>query len=626
MKAKAYIYILILLTLNSLIAQISGIINTYTKVIDITKPCPKITVSDVSGFNINDKVLIIQMKGATVLTANNNTFGNITAYNNAGNYEFAEIRDIQGLDIHLKYELLRDYDPADLVQLVRIPQYADITVTGTLTAKAWDGNTGGVLVFEASGTVTLNADIDVSGLGFRGGLVNVNNSGTNPCSSNIVSTISTNILAAGKGESISQYILGSENGYGKQANGGGGGVSNNTGGGGGSNFAAGGIGGNQAVMPGSFGGCGLSGPGNKGIGGIALTYSNVTNKLFMGGGGGAGQQNNLHNGGHSTPGGNGGGIVLIKASSFAGQNFAIKSNGTLSTGPSPAQGDAGGGGGGSGVIAIDCNTFNTLNIEVKGGNGDSVSDGTGRDVGPGGGGGGGLFWTSAPALDTEISIDVSGGTAGISSVSNNNHGAIKGNDGGILTNLVIPESNVLGTGCTTPLQLIAFSAFLQKNNSVLLQWSTLREIDVAHYQLQRSVDGFSFETIYNVRPQQNAGIHHYTFNDLQAPEQELIYYRLVEVSPSHNLKNLSTVSIQNHNTNTWLTVTPNPFSTLLAIKTLRHIQDIKLMDVNGKILLSLGSFEENNNLELSTHTLPAGFYLLKVVHDGAIRYEKLLKQ
>lgn len=628
MKTKPYIYYIIFLTLNCLNAQISGIVNTYTKVTAITTPCPVITVSDVSGFAIDDKVLIIQMKGATVSTANNaNTFGNITAYNDAGNYEFAEIKDIQGLDIHLKYELIRTYTPADLVQLVRIPQYTDVTVTGTLTAQAWNGNTGGVLVFEASGTLTLNADIDVSGLGFIGGLPNDNNSGNNPCSSNILSTNNTNILAAGKGESISQYIVGSENGYGKQANGGGGGLSNNTGGGGGGNFSVGGKGGNQAVVAATNAGCnpGFVGVGNAGIGGLALTYSNALNKLFMGGGGGSGQQNNLHNGGHSTPGGKGGGIVLIKALSIVGNSFNIKNNGIRSTGIVPAVGDAAGGGGGGGCVAIDCATFTSLNIETRGGNGDNVTDGTGRDIGPGGGGGGGVLWVSTATLSANISFNASGGTAGISSVSNHNHGAVPGSNGGSLTDLQIPESNTPATGCTAPLQLLSFTATLQ-NNRVLIRWTTAQETDISHYQIQRSVDGTHFEAIANIGSQKGTGIHHYVFSDLNIPDQDLVYYRLVEINPRHTAKQLSTLSVQNNLSNQWMEVTPNPFNNKLTIKPFLSIQQIELIDVNGKVILKLEALQEGNSLELNTDNIHAGFYLLKVVHDGELRYEKLLKR
>ncbi len=66
-------------------------------------------------------------------------------------------------------------------QVIRVPQYLNATVAAGLTAKTWDGPTvtvgtdgdgptGGVLVFDVSGTLTLASQtISVNGLGFRGG-------------------------------------------------------------------------------------------------------------------------------------------------------------------------------------------------------------------------------------------------------------------------------------------------------------------------------------------------------------------------------------------------------------------------------------------------------------------------
>lgn len=49
-----------------------------------------------------------------------------------------------------------------------MPEYADANVTTTLTSAEWNGSTGGILVLQAD-LLTLNANLDVSGKGFRGG-------------------------------------------------------------------------------------------------------------------------------------------------------------------------------------------------------------------------------------------------------------------------------------------------------------------------------------------------------------------------------------------------------------------------------------------------------------------------
>lgn len=166
---------------NSLHAQvyatpqnITGTINTYTKV--TAAAGSSITVASSTGFAAGNKAIIIQMQGATVNSANasSSTWGSVSNINNAGNYEVVDITNVAGNTITISAALTRSYTPAGNVQLITYPQYnGGATVTGTLTAPAWNGSTGGVVALEAcgaSGTITLNANIDVTDRGFRHGM------------------------------------------------------------------------------------------------------------------------------------------------------------------------------------------------------------------------------------------------------------------------------------------------------------------------------------------------------------------------------------------------------------------------------------------------------------------------
>ncbi|MBS2022790.1 MAG: hypothetical protein JST92_10290, partial [Deltaproteobacteria bacterium] len=57
------------------------------------------------------------------------------------------------------------------VAVVRVPQFTDVTIpaTSALSASAWDGTLGGVVVFRATGTVQLDGAIHADGIGFRQG-------------------------------------------------------------------------------------------------------------------------------------------------------------------------------------------------------------------------------------------------------------------------------------------------------------------------------------------------------------------------------------------------------------------------------------------------------------------------
>ena len=74
--------------------NISGTINIYSNITNIQ--CGNVTVNSSAGFYTGDRVLLIQMKGATIDITNTPSFGTILNYNNAGNYEFATIASITG--------------------------------------------------------------------------------------------------------------------------------------------------------------------------------------------------------------------------------------------------------------------------------------------------------------------------------------------------------------------------------------------------------------------------------------------------------------------------------------------------------------------------------------------------
>ncbi len=419
-------------------ANISGIINSYASVGNINYCAARLTVGDASGFAAGDRVLIIQMKGAAINSGNSAAFGSITDMANAGRYEWSTVQSVTGNNIQLLNTLVNNYNTGAGVQLVKIPKYGDVTVSGALTAAAWNGSTGGVLALEASGQVTLEADIEVNGKGFRGGVANI--TATNNCTwlANQAAYFYSlnNWRGAAKGEGIAAFINDAEAGRGPQANGGGGGNDHNSGGGGG-HLTGGGRGGTNEE-PSTFG-CNGNFPG---IGGRAIPAGNP--RLFLGGGGGAGHENNDL----GTNGGNGGGIIFIIAQTIQGNGHKLSANGATSAN---SLSDGAGGGGAGGTIILSVNAANNLILEAKGGNGGNANNSNGaRCMGPGGGGAGGRIIVPAG-----VNVPASGVAPGQNGLSINStactpgpNGAQSGQPGQVETLLLpFPESN---TGIAAP--------------------------------------------------------------------------------------------------------------------------------------------------------------------------------
>ncbi|MBI1344177.1 MAG: T9SS type B sorting domain-containing protein [Terrimonas sp.] len=416
----------------------SLIINDYTPVNNFD-PCTNIIeVEDAGAFTIGDTVLLIQMKGAIIDSTNTASFGNITDFRNAGNYEFNYIKAINGNYIELLNLITRQfYIPEGKVQMIRVPYYSDYTVDKTLTCLPWDGAKGGVLVFNVQNSLILNQNIDVSERGFRGGAFEQQPSA---CSAPDFFYSQSSTSAALKGEGIVNLSINNVRGRGKAANGGGGGNDHNAGGAGGGNGGNGGNGGKEASAIAS--GCSQQ-IDNGGIGGSLLPYNNGMNKVFMGGGGGAGDVNGQLGGGK---GGNGGGIIIITANTIS----ALNGEAVLSNGENVPdcqtndcwEGFSGGGAGGTIVLSSTGFTGN-LNIKAEGGKGGSLQNNNPSSGfnGPGGGGSGGLLWLSNPVIPSNISFSANGGSKGIFINSGDSGGATDGESGISIFNLSLPISS-----------------------------------------------------------------------------------------------------------------------------------------------------------------------------------------
>lgn len=464
------------------IAAGSSTVNVYTSLTsDAAAGTSTIAVANAAGYTTGDLIYIIQMQGTSTncwinIWGNINSpepysadFGRITAYNNTGLNEYAQVASVSGNIITIDCSLKNNYTAAGKVQVIKVPRYAQLSITGTITCPAWNGTTGGVIAIEVLGTTTFASTgrIDASSKGFRGGAVVGKTTGINGGGS----WGHNNPLEGGyKGEGIvgdtAYYNLMFNGQYAKGAiaNAGGGGNPNNCGGGGGSNAGDtsvyNGLGNPDVSTAGyitawnlesagfatnvsSGGGRGgysyssanispiTNAPNNSswggdnrrpagGYGGRPLDYT--TGRLFLGGGGGAGDENDAYAG----SGGNGGGIINIISYSTISGGGQIKADGqngynTNTTGSAPVNNcngrdGAGGAGGGGAIKIITAGGISNTTLTAMGGAGGNqqMKSGfiglTAQAYGPGGGGGGGYIGTTSNA--TVIS-SVTGGTNGI---------------------------------------------------------------------------------------------------------------------------------------------------------------------------------------------------------------------
>ncbi len=291
----------------------------------------------VGTFRVGDMVLVHQTRGT-----------------GAGAYEINHVVAVAGTTVTLATPLQATYSTAsgaNRAQMVVVPQYVNVTVPAgaTLTSAAWDGNTGGILAFVATGTVNVQGTVHMNANGFLG-VPNQN--------------VSNQTGDQGEGHVGPSAISTAANG-----NGGGGGLRVSaceccwagTGGGGGHAVAgtAGGAAPGAACQTG-------------GAAGAAVGNAQQLTALFFGG---AGAQGGADEDGQGSAGANGGGLIYTAAT-----NLTVAATGTISANGAAGApelnttgcGSGGGGGGAGGAIfayVAGTATLNTGRITSTGGAG-----------------------------------------------------------------------------------------------------------------------------------------------------------------------------------------------------------------------------------------------------------------
>ena len=328
-------------TINTVASKATGDADSSTLTID----------PGVAGFEAGQRVLVHQTTGA-----------------GAGTWEEHNVASRDGANLTLTSPLYKSY--ASGAQVVVVPQYTSVAVTGgTLTAPAYNGSTGGILAFVASGAIAIQGgSVSMSGRGFRGkghGCLyrcQDGHSGESPTGAMGTGTSpNANGMGGGGGQRGQDCAAGGGGGYGTAG-------------------AKGPNGSKGACHVGQH----LGGTGG-GSGGLADLFESI---LFGGAGGEGGGD---EDGGNPGKGGNSGGIIIFKGPTVhvaaavvsAGSNGAGGNQGSCG---GWGCGMSGGGGGAGGAIYIVGETVNLSSQKATalGGSGGACTCGGSYNGGIGG--------------------------------------------------------------------------------------------------------------------------------------------------------------------------------------------------------------------------------------------------
>jgi len=160
-----------------------------------------------------------------------------------------------------------------------------------------------------------------------------------------------------------------------------------------------------------------------------------------------------------------------------------------------------------------------------------------------------------------------------------------------------------------PVDFKAFTA-TKVNNGVQLIWEVANEVNVKGYSVEKSVNGTNFAAIGFVNASSK---NSYNFTDARAVNGT-VYYRIKSVDKDGSVKYSSTKSVNNNEATAEYAIYPNPAANELVVKNLVGTNNISIVDVTGKVVLSRVNVT-NNTATINITAVSKGLYTV-VVNNG----------
>ena len=177
-----------------------------------------------------------------------------------------------------------------------------------------------------------------------------------------------------------------------------------------------------------------------------------------------------------------------------------------------------------------------------------------------------------------------------------------------------------------PIQDIKFDV-QNVNNNALVKWQTTNEINVSHFNIQRSNKGNDFTTISKLLAK-NRSENEYQFIDKlsltpSSPKGEELYYRIESVDKDGKIS-YSETRILNLKPQTLkgFKFYPNPAKDIVNIECV-NAKKILIIDYLGQIVKK--QIINNQQSIINVQGLAKGLYLVQIITDsGEIKSEKLI--
>lgn len=187
----------------------------------------------------------------------------------------------------------------------------------------------------------------------------------------------------------------------------------------------------------------------------------------------------------------------------------------------------------------------------------------------------------------------------------------------------------LFSGTTLPVTLLEFNGSNAGARNKI-NWKVAQELDILHYELERSTDGINYQRIATIAGRNNPGETSYNYDDVVGLANAEYYYRLkiAEQDGSYSYSAVLFLRVVGKNN---FSVEGNPFRDFVGLRyTIGRDLPLQVSYLNSAGAL-LRSEKYNATAGTGLYTLyglanyPAGMYLLKVDAGGEQRTFKIIK-
>ena len=177
---------------------------------------------------------------------------------------------------------------------------------------------------------------------------------------------------------------------------------------------------------------------------------------------------------------------------------------------------------------------------------------------------------------------------------------------------------------TLPLNFIDYNVVYSKQQVVKNIWTTANEINVSHFNIQRSINGNDFITI-GQQNAKNKSTNEYIFEDENLPiKNNFIYYRIAAVDKDGKINYSETKKIAINNSSSNINIYPNPAKDMINIDC-DNASQIIILDGYGRIVKQVNNVSEHQTINLKQFN--KGVYFIKIVLKNLeIKTEKIIVQ